>query len=153
MEALPWFWIWILAAAVLLIGEMLSLSFFLLPFAIGAIIAAIISFFGLDLVWQIIVFFVVSIGALAALRPFARRITRKAKTAKVGVERLVGMQGVVVEGQSQAGEFRVVVGGEPWNARTSDGTRLAPDTVVEVHAVKSNSLLVSTLTAEPIVER
>ncbi len=73
MEALPWFWIWIVAAAVLFIGEMLSLSFFLLPFAVGAVVAAVISVTGLDLVWQLVAFFAVSIVVLAALRPFARR--------------------------------------------------------------------------------
>ena len=145
MDAMPWFWIWIIAAAVLFIGEMLSLSFFLLPFAIGAVVAAILNALGMDLVWQVVAFIVVSAVTLAALRPFARRITKKASHTKAGAERLVGMQGAVVEGQSSALEFRVVVGGEPWNARTAEGYKPKPGTPIEVLAVDSNSLIVMVL--------
>jgi len=142
---MPWFWIWVIAAALLFIGEMLSLSFFLLPFAIGAVVAAILNALGLDLTWQIIAFIVVSGIALAALRPFARKITQKASHAKAGAERLIGMRGSVVEGQSSALDFRVVVGGEPWNARTPEGIKLRPGALIEVLAVDSNSLVVRVL--------
>ncbi|MCL2806705.1 MAG: NfeD family protein [Coriobacteriia bacterium] len=145
MEELPWFWIWIVAAAVLFIGEMLSLSFFLLPFAIGAVVAAICNALGLELVWQIIVFIVVSAVSLAALRPFARRITKKASGAKAGAERLVGMKGAVIEGQSATRDFRVKVDGEPWNASAASGATLVPGTPIEVLAVNSNSLVVEAL--------
>lgn len=145
MEAIPWIWIWTIAAAILFIGEMLSLSFFLLPFAVGAVIAAIFSAIGLDLVWQVVVFIVASVISLFALRPLARRWTRKGGNVKAGAERLVGMQGKVVEGQSQTGEFRVVVGGEHWNASTEEGKRLEPKTTIEVIAINSNTLLVKTL--------
>jgi membrane protein implicated in regulation of membrane protease activity len=145
VEALPWFWIWIIAAAVLFIGEMLSLSFFLLPFAIGAVLAAIGNALGLSLVWQVVVFIVISVIALVALRPFARHITKKASNVKAGAERLVGMQGAVVEGQSATREFRVMVGGELWNASTADGYKPEAGTPVEVLAVNSNSLVVKVL--------
>ena len=145
MDAMPWFWIWIILAAVLFIGEMLSLSFFLLPFAIGAVVSAILNALGLDLVWQAVAFIVVSAVALAALRPFARRITKKASHTKAGAERLIGMQGAVVEGQSAAREFRVIVGGEPWNARTPEGFKPEPGTPIEVLSIDSNSLVVRPL--------
>ncbi len=145
MEALPWFWIWVILAAVLFVGEMLTLSFFLLPFAVGAALAAITGALGLDLLWQFIVFVVSSVICLFAMRPLAKRLTRKGEDVKVGVERLVGVEGKVVEGQSGAGEFRVVVQGEPWNASAESAARLEPGTAVVVLAVKSNSLLVRAL--------
>lgn len=145
MDVMPWFWIWIIAAALLFIGEMLSLSFFLLPFAIGAVFAAICNVGGLSLIWQLVVFIIISTLVLVGLRPFAHRITRKASNVKAGAERLVGMQGVVIEGQSAAGEFRVVVGGEHWNASSWDGASLAPDTPIDVLAINSNSLVVRAL--------
>ena len=148
MDALPWFWIWIIAAAVLFIGEMLSLSFFLLPFAIGAVVAAVLNAFGVAFVWQVVVFVIVSVIALVALRPFAHRITKKASHVKAGAERLVGMQGAVVKGQSATREFRVMVGGELWNASTTDGIKLEPGVAIEVLAVNSNSLVVKALPQE-----
>lgn len=145
MEAIPWFWIWIILAAVLFVIEMLTLSFFILPFAVGGLAAAITNAIGLDLVWQVVIFIAVSAISLVALRPLARRLTRKGADVKVGAERLVGMRGKVVEGESQTGEFRVIVGGEPWNAVTEEGTKLTPETAVEVLAVNSNTLIVKSV--------
>lgn len=145
MEAIPWFWVWVIIAAVLAIGEMLTLSFFMLPFAVGAVIAALLNALGLDLAWQVIVFIVVSGVSLLAMRPLAKRLTRKGGNVKVGAERLVGMQGKVVEGQSDAGQFRVLVDREPWNAATEDCTRLDVGMNVEVLAIDSNSLIVKKL--------
>lgn len=142
MEALPWFWIWVILAAILFIFEMLSLSLYLLPFAVGALVAAICNAIGLELVWQVVVFIVASVVCLIAMRPLAKRLTRKGADVKVGAERLVGLKGKVVEGGTKAGEFRVVVEGEPWNALTHDGTTLLPDALIEVLEVRSNTLLV-----------
>lgn len=142
MEALPWLWIWIVLAAVLLIIEMLSLSFFILPFAVGAALAAVACGFGVELIWQAVIFVVASIISLFAMRPLAKRLTKKGGNAKVGAERLVGLKGKVIEGGTKAGEFRIVVNGEPWNVYTSDGATLPVDTIVEVVEVKGNSLLV-----------
>lgn len=148
MDASTWFWVWIIAAALLFIGEMLSLSFFMLPFAVGAVVAAVLNAIGLDLVWQIVVFIVVSVASLFALRPLARRWTRHGEKTKVGAERLVGMRGKVVEGKSQSGLFRVIVEGEPWNATTEEGVVLEPGTDIEVLLVSSNTLIVKALSAD-----
>jgi membrane protein implicated in regulation of membrane protease activity len=128
METLPWFWIWIVLAAALCIGEMLMASFFMLPFAVGAGIAAIANVLGADLLVQWIIFVAVSILALFLLRPLALKVTRNT-TEKTGVDRLVGTLGTVVDGNAPAGFARAVVGGEEWNVcvAASAATADAPD--------------------------
>lgn len=141
MEALPWFWFWVILAAVLSVGEMLTTSFFLLPFAIGAAVAAVIQALGGDLLWQWLAFTILSVIALILFRPLAKRITNQ-NPQKSGVDRLIGTIGKVIEGQSLAGEIRARVGTEVWNVVTDDGSRLAVDCAVEVVAVEGAHLIV-----------
>ena len=147
MEAVPWFWVWVVLAAALSVGEMLTTSFFLLPFALGAAVAALIEALGVDLVWQWVAFTVVSIVALVLFRPLAPRITPKT-SQKSGVDRLIGMSAKVIEGQSLAGEGRARVGTEVWNVVTEDGKRPPVDSTIEVLAVDGAHLIVSVI-AQP----
>ena len=141
MEALPWFWFWIILAAALSVGEILTASFFLLPFALGAAIAAVIEALGGNLLWQWLAFVVLSVIALILFRPLAKRITNQ-NPQRSGVDRLIGTIGKVIEGQSLAGENRVRVGTEIWNVVSEDGSTLAVDCAIEVVAVEGAHLIV-----------
>jgi len=70
-----WFWIWLLLAAMLLIGEIFTAGFFMLPFGIGAAVAALLAFLGVALVWQWLAFIGVSAACFIFLKNFANRIT------------------------------------------------------------------------------
>jgi membrane protein implicated in regulation of membrane protease activity len=149
MDALPWFWIWVVLAAVLCVGEMFTLSFFLLPFAIGAVIAAVANLVGADLLWQWAIFVVASVIALAALRPVANRVTRETGM-RTGSDRLVGVVGEVIEGSPPNGMLRVRADREEWNAQlegASPEPSQAPDVgaAVEVVAIEGTRLIVRLL--------
>ncbi|MDR2492833.1 MAG: NfeD family protein [Coriobacteriales bacterium] len=141
METLPWFWIWVVLAALLCIGEMLTTSFYLLPFAIGAGVAAIANVATGNLVLQWVLFVVVSVIALIAMRPLANRITRATKE-RSGVERLIGMGGEIVAEKAPAGLQRVRVEREVWNAAVRGGVLLAPGTHVTVVEIGGTYLVV-----------
>ena len=115
MDQTIWLWIWIVVAAALAIGEMLSVTFFLLPFAIGAVAAVLANLLQANLLWQWIIFLTVSVIALAAFRPLAHRLTRNS-VAKTGVDRLIGQIATVVNPAIAEGLIRVNVGGDLWNA-------------------------------------
>ncbi len=111
-----WRWLWTIFAIVLGIGEIFTAGFFLLPFAIGGAAAAILAWLGAALVAQWLVFFGVSFFALAYLR---RYITRQdeAEQPRVGANRWVGSEGVVLQGidpKSGAGMVRIL--NEEWRA-------------------------------------
>jgi membrane protein implicated in regulation of membrane protease activity len=149
MLALPWFWIWVVLAAALYVGEMLSTSFYLLPFAIGATVAAITSLLGGPLWLQWLLFIVISVITLIALRPVAKRISIT-RPEKSGVDRLIGMVGEIIEGNAPSGEQRARIAREVWNVTIADDAVLPVGTSVRVIGVDGVHLIVEV--ADVIVE-
>ncbi|MCL2631704.1 MAG: NfeD family protein [Coriobacteriia bacterium] len=115
-----WFWLWILLAAGLLVCEMLTTTLFLLPFAFGAAVAWFLNFINLSLFWQWLAFLVVSVVSLAALRPLARRLTQ-GETTKSGVDRLIGMDALIIDQPAPVGLRRAKIDGESWNVVLEPG--------------------------------
>jgi len=136
-----WFWVWVVLAAALYIGEMLTASFFLLPFAIGATVSAIATALGAPEWAQWILFVVVSIIALVLLRPVAKRVTAS-RPEKSGVDRLVGMTGRVIEGTTTSGGSRARVDREIWNVATDGDERLEEGSAIRVLRVDGTHLIV-----------
>jgi membrane protein implicated in regulation of membrane protease activity len=67
-------WIlWVVAACILGIGEMHTGGLYLLPFAVGAGLAAVVSVLGVGLPLVVLVFVLASALAFGGLRPIARR--------------------------------------------------------------------------------
>ena len=103
----PWV-IWLIAAVVFGVGEIATLGFFLAPFAGGA--GAVIS-------W--VMFLVVSVVLLAALRPVARSHRRQPPALRTGTAALVGSNAIVIERiANDEGVGCVRIGGEVWTARS-----------------------------------
>lgn len=111
-----WRWMWTIFAIVLGIGEMFTAGFFLLPFAIGGAAAAILAWIGAPIVAQWLVFFGVSLFALAYLRRYIGR-QDEGEQPRVGANRWVGSEGMVLQGidpHSGAGMVRIL--NEEWRA-------------------------------------
>jgi membrane protein implicated in regulation of membrane protease activity len=113
--------IWLIAAAVFGVGEILTLGFFLAPFAGGALVAAIVAAAGAGTAISWIVFLVVSVALLAGLRPIARAHRRQPAQLRTGTAALVGRTGMVVERiANDEGVGCVRIDGEVWTARAFD---------------------------------
>jgi membrane protein implicated in regulation of membrane protease activity len=113
--------IWLIVAVVFGVGEIFTLGFFLAPFAVGALVAAIVSGAGGGDVLSWISFLVVSLVFLAALRPVALRHLRQAPRLRTGTAALVGRTGMVIERISNdEGVGCVRIDGEVWTARAFD---------------------------------
>lgn len=116
VDADVWRWLWTIFAVVMAIGEIFTAGFFLLPFAIGGGAAAILAWVGAPILAQWLVFFGVSLFALAFLRRFIQR-QDEAEQPRVGANRWVGSEGIVLEGidpRSGAGMVRIL--NEEWRA-------------------------------------
>lgn len=122
--------IWLIVAGVLLVLEMLTLTFYLLWFAIGAIVAAAVALFVSEsFVWQALTGCVV----VLVLTVFTKRITRyfrSSKGYKDPVDEMVGMQGVVVEPIEEGKPGIVKVGNETWSAVANEPLARGDDIVV-----------------------
>jgi membrane protein implicated in regulation of membrane protease activity len=116
----PWL-LWLIAAVVFGVGEIATLGFFLAPFAGGALLAAIVTGLGAGTAVGWVVFLVVSVVLLAALRPVARSHRRQAPLLRTGTAALVGKSGMVVERiANDEGVGCVRIDGEVWTARSYD---------------------------------
>src|SRR4051794_24466798 len=82
--------LWLIAAVIFGVGEIATLGFFLGPFAIGALVAALVAIVGAGNVISLAAFLVVSIAALGALRPLARSHRRQPAALRTGTAALVG---------------------------------------------------------------
>jgi len=63
-----WFWAWLVIAAVCALYELYAGEMLSLPWALGALSAAVLEFLGVPLAWQWVAFFAVSFVFLVAMR-------------------------------------------------------------------------------------
>ena len=116
----PWV-LWLIAAVLLAIGEIATMGFFLAPFAAGALAAMVTSAAGAGTAINLIVFLVISVVALGALRPVARSHRRQPALSRTGTAALVGKHAMVLERiANNEGVGCVRLDGEVWTARAYD---------------------------------
>jgi membrane protein implicated in regulation of membrane protease activity len=139
-------WIlWLVAAAALGVGEMHTGGFYLLPFAIGAGIAAVLSAIGVGLVLSVVAFAVVSLIVVGALRPVASRHRRLPPAMRSGAAALVGHRAMVLERivNNEGVGCVKIDGGEVWTARSLDDDEvIEAGERVEVVDIKGATALV-----------
>ena len=121
LAEMPGWVIWIIAACVLAVGEMLTLGFFLAPFAVGAALAGLADALGASTAVDFAVFLVVSSLLLLLVRPIARAHRRLPPATRTGTAALVGRRAIVLERiANDEGVGCVRVDGEVWTARAYD---------------------------------
>jgi membrane protein implicated in regulation of membrane protease activity len=128
--------IWVIAACVFAAGEIATTSFFLGPFAVGAVVAAILAALGAGWAVSTIAFLVISVLVLLTLRPVARRHLRSGPPLRTGAAALVGESAIVLERVSNDEGVGVVrLNGEVWTARAFDEDRVI-DAGEKVHVIE-----------------
>ncbi len=143
-----WFWVWVSLAAILIVAEIFTAGFFLLPFGIGAAAAALLEFLGVSVGWQWVAFIAVSAVMLVLLRRYADRLTHEPPML-TGVDRLVGKSGVVIDRivpDSPKGMVRVER--EEWRADAPGHGSIEVGTPVRVERVGGTHLIVTPLHEE-----
>jgi membrane protein implicated in regulation of membrane protease activity len=112
---------WILLAVFLAAGEVVSLSFYLAPFAVGALLAAVADLAGAGSVLAMLVFLLSSGLMLGIARPIARRHLRTPAQLRTGTAALVGHSAIVTQRvDNDAGSGTIKLDGEIWTARAYD---------------------------------
>ena len=110
---------WAVLAGLAFVGELLSVSFFLLFFSLGAVVALTLAFAGLGLTAQAVGFIAASILSMVVLRPaLLNRLALKGGEGYTGHRGITGASAVVTESIEAGGKGTVRVGGgEFWTAR------------------------------------
>lgn len=132
---MEYYQIWLIAAIVLVIIELLTAGFGVICFAVGALFSALAAFLGVDsLVWQLLIFAVASVLCFIFLRPVVLRfLDKKSKDVKTNADALIGKTAIVSETiDTSANQGRVAVDGDDWKAVSADGSVINKGEKVEI---------------------
>src|SRR5512132_3411377 len=137
--------IWLVVAVVFAVAEVVNLSFYLFPFAIGAAGAALVDLAGggAGAAWA--VFAVLTAVSFTVVRPIARRHVNMPPQLRTGTAALVGRTAIVTERiANDEGVGAVRLDGEVWTARAYDDDQvIEPGTRVHVMEIRGATALVS----------
>jgi membrane protein implicated in regulation of membrane protease activity len=143
-EPETWRWIWLGAAVLFGVGEMATPgAFFLAPFGIGAVVASALAFADVPLAGQWAAFVAISLAALVAMRPLARRLDESGASDGIGSRRLIGKGGTVLEAIEQGQLGLVRIDREEWRAETADHSPLPAGASVVVTHVEGTRVVVT----------
>ncbi|MDR1194986.1 MAG: NfeD family protein [Endomicrobium sp.] len=134
--------IWIIAAVILVILEIVTTSlFFFSCLAVGAVFAGIASAFGAGIWIQVAIFSVVSIVSVSFIRPLLKKYMKTADSKKSNIDEIIGKEAVVTENISEKSQGFVKVMGEIWSAFSESG-EIEKGSAVEVVSVQGTRLIV-----------
>jgi membrane protein implicated in regulation of membrane protease activity len=137
--------LWLIAAVVLAVAEVVNLSFFMFPFAIGAAGAALVSLAGAGTPIAVVVSAVLTAISFGVVRPIARRHLQSPPQIRTGTAALVGRTAIVLERiANDEGVGCVRLDGEVWTARSYDEDQIfEPGTRVHVMEIRGATALVT----------
>ena len=143
MEYMPYVWLGI--AVVLAIVEVSTTQLVSLWFVIGAAVTSVCSatFLKNQIVWQIVIFIVVSAIMLILTRPLVKKLKAN-KPVSTNSDRNIGKTGLVIsEINPEFGEGQVRVGNEKWSAKSENGSSISEGTNVKMVGIEGVKLVVS----------
>jgi membrane protein implicated in regulation of membrane protease activity len=137
--------LWLIAAVIFAVAEVINLSFFLFPFAIGAAGAAAVGLAGGGVALELITFAALTGVSFTVVRPIARRHLNVPPQIRTGTAALIGRTGIVTERiVNDEGVGAVRLDGEVWTARAYDEDQvIEAGTRVHVLEIRGATALVS----------
>ncbi len=133
---------WLILLAVLLIIEIITLGLTTIWFAGGALIAFIVSLFYDNLLLEIILFAAVSLLLLYFTRPYVIKYFNP-KRIKTNYEGLIGKIALVtIAIDNLYAQGQVIVDGQEWSARSSDGSKIEAGAKVTIQEISGVKLIV-----------
>jgi len=141
-------YIWMIIAALFVVGEIFTAGFFLLWFGIGAAVAGVLAIFGLEFGWQLGSFVLVSGVLFVVSRRFAEKFSKK-QPPGIGADRVIGKEGIVLEEIDNAKNIgRVRLKKEEWRADSETGEVIPVENKVEVIRLDGTHLVVKKIKEE-----
>lgn len=144
----PWIWVFLVLLFAFISFFALTRTFRAL--SSGAVVAAIVSLFGVDLTWQLVIFVVVTI-ILASVSYVATRQRGEDDETVYGIDRVVGKEAVVVVAiDPKIAQGRVRVEREVWPADSESGQPIPDGSTVQVLALRGERVLVRQLPTDQV---
>ncbi len=135
--------VWLVVFVLAVIIEATTAELVSIFFAVGSVIALIISFIpGAEWWVQLIVFVVISGASLLSLRPLMNKLLSKEKR-KTNVDEMIGKKGLMIKGCDELNHGEIKVNGVVWTAMNVDEAEpIQENEKVVIVAVKGNKLVV-----------
>ena len=134
---------WLVAAAVFVVIEIMTMGLTTIWFAGGALVGAVMAAVSLPLWSQIIAFAVISVILLILTRPWALKYVNS-RTNKTNVDSLIGQTGLVTQDiDNLNAKGQVKVRGQIWTARSiSDEVKLHEGQKVSIESISGVKVIV-----------
>lgn len=141
---------WLIAIAVFIVIEIITLGLTTIWFAGGALVAFLAGLCGANEGIQIVLFFVVSFLMLLGVRPSACR-KFNSRRIKTNVESLIGSECKVLEQIDNFNETgKVLLDGKEWTARSAEDTVIQTGERVQVERISGVKVYVrKTVAGQP----
>ncbi len=133
--------VWTVLIIVFAVAEAFTLGLTSIWFALGAVVALLVSFVGLPIYLQIAVFLVSTLVMLIYTRPIAQKYLRIG-ASKTNVTALLGEKGIVLKRIDTYNLGQVKVKGQIWTAKSEAGQDIDRGEEVEIVSVEGVKLVV-----------
>ena len=129
---------WLVLFIFLVIVELSTVNLVSIWFAVGALVASVVSLFLDNWVIQVAVFVLVSLLILVILKPFMKKF--KGQKVATNLDRVIGQIGIVTEEIQKLVQGEVKVGGRYWTATANK--KIKKDAKVKVESIDGVKLVV-----------
>ena len=134
--------IWLIVVVLTAIVEACTINLVSIWFTIGALVALLLAYFNLSIVWQVIAFVIVSLICILITRPLAKKYLR-GNIVKTNVDRVIGKTALVTKAITPDAPGEVKVLGNFWSAISMDDKKTIPaGEHVEIQAIDGVKLIV-----------
>ncbi len=113
--------IWLIILLGMTVAELLTMNLVAIWFIPAALVSLLLSLFNVNVLIQVIVFVVISVGLLIATRPLVRRFLAVKKDKKTNADAVIDAEGYVTRTiNNVTGQGEARVNGMIWTARSDD---------------------------------
>lgn len=139
-------WIWFALAVILLIVEIVTVQLVCIWVCLAAFVTALVTaiFPTMGIVWQIVIFVLLSAVLLAATRRVAKKMVENKKINQAtNLDINTGKEAVTIEEINNLAETGAIkIGGLVWSARSIDGAVIPAGEIVIFDNVQGNKAFV-----------
>ena len=136
-------YVWLILSGIFVIGEVITSGFLIFWFALGSLIAMVVSLFVPDIIVQTTVFLISSVILILATKPLVKKFAN-IETVKTNASSIIGKKGLVTKDiNSIKATGQVKIEGELWSAIGKDDMDIPKGTEVEVVEIKGVKVIVT----------
>ena len=134
--------IWFLIAIAAAIYEIVTVDLVSIWVAVGALVAMILAWLKVDLIYQLIAVIVVSISLGVITRPICKKILR-GNITHTNSDRLIGKKGIITKAFSDSNRGELKIGGEYWTCTSRSNHQFNEGDSVTILAIEGVKLIVT----------